>query len=94
MSKSGEEYIKKQKIIYDYWQEKELEDYSDLDNKNCRLCQKLKHSSITSKLNQYNLFSKCSNTYLYKKYSSSQNYYFTKDINDMLADAKTPAVFL
>ena len=29
---------------------------------------------------------------LYTKYSSSQNYYYTKDINDIMADARTPAV--
>ena len=29
---------------------------------------------------------------LYTKYSSSQNYYYTKDINDVMSDARTPAV--
>ena len=29
---------------------------------------------------------------LYSKYSSSQNYYYTKDINDIMTDGRTPAV--
>lgn len=32
------------------------------------------------------------NSRLYKKYSSSQNYYYIKDVNDILADARTQAV--
>lgn len=95
MPPSQELQIKKQKIIYDYWEEQELEFRSELDNSdNCRICTKINKNPFGSNINQFNLYSKCSNTYLYKKYSSSQNYYFTKDINDMLADAKTPAVFL
>lgn len=32
------------------------------------------------------------NSYLYKKYSSSQNYYYIKDINDILTDSRGPSV--
>ncbi len=32
------------------------------------------------------------NSRLYKKYSSSQNYYYIKDVNDILSDARTQAV--
>ena len=32
------------------------------------------------------------NLFLYNKYSSSQNYYYTKDVNNILSGAKTPAV--
>ena len=32
------------------------------------------------------------NKALYSKYSSSQNYYYTKDINDIMTDGRTPAV--
>jgi hypothetical protein len=32
-----------------------------------------------------------SNTLLYKKYSSSQNYYYIKEVNEVLADSRTPA---
>jgi len=34
------------------------------------------------------------NKALYSKYSSSQNYYYTKDINDILANAKVPSVII
>ena len=31
---------------------------------------------------------------LYHKYSTSQNYYFTKDINDIISNKRTPVVIL
>lgn len=34
------------------------------------------------------------NYFLYCKYSSSQNYYFTKDVNDIISEARTPATFM
>lgn len=34
------------------------------------------------------------NQFLYSKYSSSQNYYYTKDINNILGGNKTPAVIM
>lgn len=34
------------------------------------------------------------NLFLYNKYSSSQNYYYTKDINNILGGNKTPAVMV
>ena len=37
-------------------------------------------------------FGKMMTKALFFKYSSSQNYYYTKDINDIMADARTPAV--
>ena len=35
-----------------------------------------------------------SNNYFYKKFASSQNYYFTKDINSFLGNQPTPNVIL
>jgi len=53
---------------------------------NCNFCQE--------KVSKHNFayFSMMTNKALYSKYSSSQNYYYTKDINDILANAKVPSV--
>ncbi|KAL4429781.1 hypothetical protein ABPG74_004418 [Tetrahymena malaccensis] len=50
---------------------------------NCLFCNKCKKPSQ---------FSLMISTALYSKYSASQNYYFTKDINDILANQRTSAV--
>ena len=34
------------------------------------------------------------NKALYTKYSSSQNYYYTKDVNDILTNERTQAVII
>lgn len=34
------------------------------------------------------------NSYLYQKYASSQNYYYTKDLNDVLTDTRSAAAFV
>ncbi|KAL4474130.1 hypothetical protein ABPG72_002855 [Tetrahymena utriculariae] len=50
---------------------------------NCLFCNKCRKPSQ---------FSLMISTALYSKYSASQNYYFTKDINDILANQRTSAV--
>jgi len=34
------------------------------------------------------------NNYLFQKYASSQNYYYTRDINDMLSDSRSGPSFI
>lgn len=34
------------------------------------------------------------NSYLYQKYASSQNYYYTKDLNDVITDTRSAAAFV
>lgn len=33
------------------------------------------------------------NSFLYQKYASSQNYYYTKDLNDILTESRSAAAF-
>ena len=42
-------------------------------------------------LKKYNYVPSTMNKYLYLKYSSSQNYYYTRDINEILTNARTKA---
>ena len=53
---------------------------------NCIFCNKKDSTS------QKNYFPSMINKALYSKYSSSQNYYYTKDINDLLTNSRTPVV--
>ena len=53
---------------------------------NCIFCSKKNRQS------KQNYFPTMINKALYSKYSSSQNYYFTKDVNEILAGSRTPVV--
>ncbi len=52
----------------------------------------MKRSNIKDFNMKRSFFGKMMTKALFFKYSSSQNYYYTKDINDIMADARTPAV--
>jgi hypothetical protein len=54
---------------------------------NCIFCQKLKKHKSTS-------FRPLLNKALYSKYSSSQNYYYSRDITDILLNESTAPVVI
>ncbi|CAD8044060.1 unnamed protein product [Paramecium primaurelia] len=51
----------------------------------CVFCQKFKNKKVES-------YASLLNKALFAKYSSSQNYYYSKDINDIIDEESTPAV--
>ncbi|CAD8140278.1 unnamed protein product [Paramecium octaurelia] len=51
----------------------------------CVFCQKFKNQKVES-------YASLLNKALFAKYSSSQNYYYSKDINDIIDEESTPAV--
>ena len=51
----------------------------------CVFCQKFKNTKEES-------YAPLLNKALFAKYSSSQNYYYSKDINDIIDEESTPAV--
>ena len=55
-------------------------------SKECRFCEKIKVAKFPR-----SYFAKMANRALYWKYSSSQNYYFTKEINEIIHSQRTPA---
>ena len=67
---------------YDYWGDKSFilsdERPTELDG------EAVNHAYLNKKLNKY----------LYRKYASSQNYYFTRDVNDYLSETRTGPAFV
>ena len=46
------------------------------------------------KTNEVALYTDMVNKALYQKYSSSQNYYFSRDVNEILSSIRSPNVIL
>ena len=66
---------------------------TDISTNLCEI-ENINSDTMNMKKSDFHNFPRMINKALYSKYSSSQNYYYTKDINDMLAQARTISVII